>query len=688
MNISAHQQPPAELIGSLAVAETRKEGAERLAALIGARLVVVLVWDDEVGSPQPAPGFQQTLPGGANWRHLLARCAEPGEFSLPVGDGETARAFVSPERTAVVLIGGRPQITPRQLADAIPLLLPLLRSEAQAQAALARVRAAMDAHRHASALTSALDQARRQAAANAVALQRAATDLADEVRALEIINETGALIASQLDQESIVQAVVDAGVALTGAQFGAFFYNAVATDGGKLLLYALSGAPKQAFASFPHPRATAVFSPTFHGEGVVRSDDITKDARYGLTEPHRGMPEGHLPVRSYLAIPVVSRSGEVIGGLFFGHEEVGRFAAKHERLMSGISAQAAVAIDNARLYQTARLELQKREQVQATLRETDRRLKAVLNNATVAIFLVNEQQECVYMNAAAERLTGFSLIEATGRPLHDVIHHTRPDGSHFPIHECPIEQAFPENQQQQGEEIFVHKDGRFYPVAFTASPIRDEAAKTVGTIVEVRDISKEKRNERTRDLLMREVDHRARNALAVVHSILHLTKAEHIDSYRDIVIGRVNALARAQGSLADRKWEGAPLREVIEAGVLAVGEIERFTLSGPDVILSPEQVQPFSLIVHELATNARKYGALSVMDGKVVVSWTRSSDKGEDCLVWMERGGPIPIAPARFGFGSRLVRELASQIGATVETSWDVQGLRVTLHGPNGTFRL
>ena len=100
------------------------------------------------------------------------------------------------------------------------------------------------------------------------------------------------------------------------------------------------------------PRATAVFKPTFVGEGVIRSADILKDERYGHTEPHRGMPKGHLPVRSYLAVPVTSRSGEVLGGLFFGHQETGRFTEKHERLIVGIAGQAASAIDNARLFQT------------------------------------------------------------------------------------------------------------------------------------------------------------------------------------------------------------------------------------------------------------------------------------------------------------------------------------------------
>jgi GAF domain-containing protein len=101
------------------------------------------------------------------------------------------------------------------------------------------------------------------------------------------------------------------------------------------------------------PRATPVFAPTFHGGPPIRLDDVTKDPRYGQWAPHHGMPKGHLELRSYLAVPVVARSGSVIGRLFFGHPEPGVFTERSERLATGVAAQAAVAIDNARLYAEA-----------------------------------------------------------------------------------------------------------------------------------------------------------------------------------------------------------------------------------------------------------------------------------------------------------------------------------------------
>ncbi|HJR82983.1 MAG TPA: ATP-binding protein [Sphingomicrobium sp.] len=179
---------------------------------------------------------------------------------------------------------------------------------------------------------------------------RAEAALREQSRILETLSRTGPALAGELDLQKVVQMVTDAGVELTGAKFGAFFYNVLDDAGESYLLFTLSGARPEQF-NFGMPRNTKVFGPTFAGEGAIRSDDITKDPRYGQNPPHKGMPKGHLPVRSYLAVPVVSRSGEVIGGLFFGHPVPGRFNEGHERLLTGIAAQAAIAIDNARLYQ-------------------------------------------------------------------------------------------------------------------------------------------------------------------------------------------------------------------------------------------------------------------------------------------------------------------------------------------------
>jgi PAS domain S-box-containing protein len=190
--------------------------------------------------------------------------------------------------------------------------------------------------------------------------RRAEDALREETRMLELLNKTGGLLSSKLDLQPLLQAVTDAAREVSGAAFGAFFYNTTDPNGDSYLLYTVSGARREDFEQFGEPRTTPLFAPTFNGEPPIRSDDVLEDPRYGQI-PHRGMPASHLPVRSYLAVPVVSRSGEVIGGLFFGHPETGVFTKRSEQLVVGIAAQASVAIDNARLYTAAQTAAEERK---------------------------------------------------------------------------------------------------------------------------------------------------------------------------------------------------------------------------------------------------------------------------------------------------------------------------------------
>jgi len=220
----------------------------------------------------------------------------------------------------------------------------------------------------------------------------------EEVRALAILNEVGHSVAAQSDLEQVVQTVTDAATELTGASFGAFFYNVVDRNHEAYWLYALSGVPRDAFAQFPNPRATEVFAPTFKGEGVVRSGNIKRDPRYGRNVPHSGMPVGHLPVTSYLAVPVISRTGDVLGGLFFGHAAENVFTERSEQLAVGIAAQAAIAIDKARLFQGLQQELEARRKVEEALLASEARLKQVITERE--LLLQSER----YARSEAERL--------------------------------------------------------------------------------------------------------------------------------------------------------------------------------------------------------------------------------------------------------------------------------------------
>ena len=241
----------------------------------------------------------------------------------------------------------------------------------------------------------------------------------------ELLNRVGTLINSELDGQKLAQRVTDLATEILGAEFGSFFYNVVNEAGESYLLYTLSGAPHEAFAKFPMPRNTEVFGPTFRGEGIIRSDDITKDRRYGKNSPNAGMPEGHLPVRSYLAAPVLSRFGNVIGGLFFGHSEIGVFTEEQEELIAGLAAHAAIAIDNATLFSQLANEKNRAEEALTALQRANEELRRA--NADLEQFAYSashDLQEPLRMVSIYSELLKKRFAEKLGPEGDEFIHYT------------------------------------------------------------------------------------------------------------------------------------------------------------------------------------------------------------------------------------------------------------------------
>jgi PAS domain S-box-containing protein len=360
-------------------------------------------------------------------------------------------------------------------------------------------------------------------------------------RNLELVVQTGLLLAKNRDLQSLVQAATDAGLQLCGAQFGAFFYNVISANGESYLLYSLSGIDREKFSQFPMPRNTAVFGPTFSGVGVVRSSDITKDPRYGHNAPYYGMPKGHLPVRSYLAVPVRGQSGEVLGGLFYGHEDTDVFEQESEDLVATIAAQAAIAMENFRLREQLTQKVEEAGRLSRLQRDIATRVNevaAIVESSDDAILSKDLTGQIRSWNQAAGRIFGYSEDEIVGSSILRLI----PEELHQ--EETTILTKIRAGERiDHFETVRVTKSGERIDVSLSISPIRDESGSIVGASKTLRDISAKKRSEAS--LIQAEkiaaagrmaatIAHEVNNPLEAVMNLIYLAKsnAEDADQVR------------------------------------------------------------------------------------------------------------------------------------------------------------
>jgi PAS domain S-box-containing protein len=319
----------------------------------------------------------------------------------------------------------------------------------------------------------------------------------------ETLNEIARALSGELDLQKLVQTATDAATKFTGAQFGAFFHNL--GEGGQYQLYTLSGAPRQAFEKFGMPRKTSIFGVTFGGK-VLRSDDITQHPDYGKNPPYQGMPPGHLPVRSYLAVPVVGRSGDILGAMFFGHPQPGVFTSRSERTASGIASIAAAAIDNARLFEKANQEISQRQRVESALRESEKRFRDMVDSLPAAVYTTDTEGRLTHYNSAAITLSG--RVPELGRDQWCVTWKLfRPDGTPLPHSESPMAVALKEKRAISGAECIAETPGgrRFWIAAYS-TPMFDTQGHMTGGINMLVDITERKEAEKTALLLKAIVD--------------------------------------------------------------------------------------------------------------------------------------------------------------------------------------
>jgi PAS domain S-box-containing protein len=256
----------------------------------------------------------------------------------------------------------------------------------------------------------------------------------------------------------------------------------------------------------------------------------------------------------------------------------------------------------------------------------------------------------------------------------------------WPRLEQAMEQLFTERKSHQTEFRVRRPNGEVRWCLGTAAPTTDAAGNIIRLSGVTADITERKESEVRQVLLAREVDHRAKNALAIVQSIVRLTRAESMPAYVAAVEGRITALSRAHTVLSHSRWQGADLTGLVEeelAPYRSDRTAERIETSGPAVSLQPASAQTLTLALHELATNAVKYGALSAIAGRLKVSWELKPSTL--VLHWQESGGPHARKPAQLGFGTRIiVASIEGQLGGQARFQWGDGGLHCILTIPRG----
>ena len=275
-------------------------------------------------------------------------------------------------------------------------------------------------------------------------------------------------------------------------------------------------------------------------------------------------------------------------------------------------------------------------------------------------------------NKGAERIFGYMAEEIIGKSIKVLI------PREYHAEEDTILGRLRRGERiEHYETIRQRKHGSLINVSLTVSPVADPQGKIVGASKIARDITERKRIEAQISLLAREAEHRTKNILATVQATVHLTQSETIDGLKSAIEGRIQALANVHALFVESRWEGAHLNNLVtqELSPYCQDVEARTRIEGPDLLLEPYAAQTIAITLHELATNAAKYGALSVPDGRVHVAWS-GGEKAHLILRWTETGGPLVTSPTRKGFGTRVMeRMIREQLKGKMQFDWRAEGL-------------
>jgi PAS domain S-box-containing protein len=298
-------------------------------------------------------------------------------------------------------------------------------------------------------------------------------------------------------------------------------------------------------------------------------------------------------------------------------------------------------------------------------------LGSIVESSDDAVVSKNLDGIIASWNKGAERVFGYTAEEAIGRPITLVIPEDRQN------EEVEILSRIRRGERiDHFETIRRRKDGTLFQISLTVSPVKNAEGRIIGASKIARDVTEQKQSREQIATLAREVEHRGKNLLASVQAIVNLSRSDTTRGLKDAIEGRIQALANVQSLFVESRWVGAELSAIATRELAPYGAAEksRVRMEGPPILLEPTAAQAVAVTLHELATNAAKYGSLSAREGRLDLTWRRAPD-GELLVRWEEVGGPKVEKPGHQGFGSRVIKQMTGQLGGKAEFDWRPEGL-------------
>jgi PAS domain S-box-containing protein len=366
-------------------------------------------------------------------------------------------------------------------------------------------------------------------------------------------------------------------------------------------------------------------------------------------------------IRAVQSTPLISRSGQLLGMISTHWRKPHQPTERALRRLDVLARQAADLIDRTR--------------TETALRESNEQLRwlaSIVECSEDAIISKTLDGIITSWNRGAEQVFGYTAEEAIGKPITFLIPFERRD------EELGILERLRRGERiEHYETVRQRKDASLIAISLTVSPVRNAEGKIIGASKIARDITERKRSEEQIGILARDAEHRTKNVLATVQAAVNLSQSKTVDGLKRAIQGRIQALANVHAQFVESRWNGAELSSlaVQELAPYLHGNEARVSIDGPQLLLEPNTAQIVAIALHELATNAAKYGALSVVKGRVEVKWTLAAN---DRLIvtWTEKGGPAVKKPTCRGFGTRVIEQIIrDQHKGELRLDWRADGL-------------